>query len=196
MPHVEPSIVECAGRRRLDAAALRDPRAAEGRVERIACTSPTAASFSGASSCQNRSVSFPCVVTTGTRANRPAITVVRRDVTPSGYGCSITSHAAICAARSAAFSGPVALTRSARLRSRATSADRNASLPEPMSRKCTDGCASATSSDRVVEQRRHQRAVRAEMSDQPAPSPGAYRVLTSSTATASAGGRLLGTGSH
>ena len=63
---------------------------------------------------QSGSDRAPRLVTTGTRLASPAITLVRRELTPSGYGWRRRSQARRWAATSAGGSSPVPVTRPAR----------------------------------------------------------------------------------
>ena len=166
MPHVEPSIVE-----RAPGIGLTPPL---GRIREqlttcctIARTSPTVGELHRrVSSRQNRSVSIPCVVTTGTRANNPAIA--------SFAATSRRLDTAAAVRRTRRHAQPDRRSQRARRDdaigkaavAAATSADRNASLPEPMSRNRADGCARAILHNHIIEQRCHQCPVRAEMTDE------------------------------
>ncbi len=112
----------------------------------------------------NGSERGPSLVTTGTPSARPAMTVVRRLLTPSGYGWMRTSQARRCAAMSGGSSSPVAMTRPCNRESDSSSRT-NASLPRPTNSAVRLGSAQQDLTHGDAQERRDQRTASAEMSD-------------------------------
>ena len=188
--------------------APRAPKRKPGFGERARTSTDAAASARGpgpgtttapAAADQSGSDRAPRLVTTGTRLASPAITLPRRELTPSGYGWRRRSQARRWAATSTGDSSPVAVTRPARFRiGRGDLRRDTARDPRPMSRTRARELGPEQSDDGRLEQVGDQPPERPEVPDQRdsrvrgVAESGRQRPVPGSAAVAT----LQGTGSH
>ncbi len=126
----------------------------------------TGASAAAPVSRHTASVSAPSVVTIGTPFASPAITDVRRVVTPSGYGCTSRSHARSAAATSTRDNRPLAHVRLCSTRCPIDRRSRNSTLRSPTNANLARGQLLGNPGDRRLDHRRHVIAVRAEVTNE------------------------------